>query len=124
MKMSFKTFEGGFNHRKSSHIRVRDNACMYYGCRFMEDNGIDKFKDLWVVLSYDLDKKRIGFRFSDGEQEYAIKVRSNQRHMYVIRTKSFFKWMRINHKESRAYSVKSDGDGMFYIEIKEDEDNG
>ncbi len=119
--MSFQTFNGCLSGQAKRTIRICNNQRIYYGSRFMRENNIFKFKDPWVILSYDSDKKRIGFRFSDGEEKYAIKVRSNKRHTYLTFSSAFFKWMHIKHKESRAYRVELDKDGLFYIEIKEDE---
>ena len=85
----------------------------------VEKFDLQKYK--YVVFFYDKENKRIGFKFTNDENEEGISKISLRKTGTSASARSFLGYYSIDHEKTKSYNIKFDEDSNLYtIELPKD----
>lgn len=114
--MAFERFtKTGRGYKPKVGIWSRGQIGFNQGC--VQKMKLNDYK--FVIFFYDKENNKIGFKFTNDNNEDGIIKLNIRKTGATVSAKSFLDYYEIDHSETKRYEVEySDEDGMWILELK------
>ena len=115
--MAFERFTKTKSRGYRPKVSIWSRGQIGFNQGFISRYNVEDYK--FIVLFYDKEDKKIGFRFTKEDEEGCIKFSIKKTGM-VVSARAFLDYYNIDYSETRKYDVSYDeGDDLYVINLSE-----